>query len=283
MNEELLLFETSASKKREFPSEEIDLNISSNNNSLDSGIQDLNSSSLSSSSSSSTNQSHDLNISSANNSAEFELDYNNEQQQHNQVLDNNNNKVTLFQQQHQQQQSEYLSSVDHPHTLNNKSLFSYYFYTNTNTVLNRLVMSYEEQLHKAIVKANFELARELVEERRCDVNAAASKRLPLGLAAEYNILPIVQLLIKVHTYNKSSFFYIFIIKLICLLIKILSFLSSHFFFIDCYLKKLVVNQDLYDIFYLGLNYYMYFLSDFYLKLREFSSNMKLFLSWFSIF
>lgn len=197
MNEELLLFETSTSKKREFPSEELELNSSSsNNNSLDSGIQDLNSSSLSSSSSSSTNQSHDLNISSANN-AEFELDYNNEQQQHNQVLDNNNNKVTLSQQQ-QQHQSEYLSSVDHPHTLNNKSLFSYYFYTNTNTVLNRLVMSYEEQLHKAIVKANFELARELVEERRCDVNAAASKRLPLGLAAEYNILPIVQLLIKVH-------------------------------------------------------------------------------------
>lgn len=199
MNEELLLFETSTSKKREFPSEELELNSSSsNNNSLDSGIQDLNSSSLSSSSSSSTNQSHDLNISSANN-AEFELDYNNEQQQHNQVLDNNNNKVTLSQQQQQQQhQSEYLSSVDHPHTLNNKSLFSYYFYTNTNTVLNRLVMSYEEQLHKAIVKANFELARELVEERRCDVNVAASKRLPLGLAAEYNILPIVQLLIKVH-------------------------------------------------------------------------------------
>lgn len=92
---------------------------------------------------------------------------------------------------------EYLSSVDHPHTRNNKSLFSYFFYTNTNTVLNKFVMSYEDQLHKAIVKANFELIRELVEERRCDVNVMASKRLPLGLAAEYNSYPIVELLLKV--------------------------------------------------------------------------------------
>ena len=91
-----------------------------------------------------------------------------------------------------------LSSVDHPHTRNNKSLFSYFFYTNTNTVLNKFVMSYEDQLHKAIVKANLELVRELVEERGgCDVNAMASKRLPLGLAAEYNSYPIVELLLKV--------------------------------------------------------------------------------------
>lgn len=92
---------------------------------------------------------------------------------------------------------EYLSSVDHPHTRNNKSLFSYFFYTNTNTVLNKFVMSYEDQLHKAIVKANFELVSELVEERRCDVNVMASKRLPLGLAAEYNSYPVVELLLKV--------------------------------------------------------------------------------------
>lgn len=90
-----------------------------------------------------------------------------------------------------------VASVDHPHTLNNKSLFTYYFYTNTNTVLNKFVMSYEEQLHKAIVKANVELCCELIEQRHCDVNTMANKRLPLGLACEYNNLQITQLLIEV--------------------------------------------------------------------------------------
>ncbi len=89
-----------------------------------------------------------------------------------------------------------LNSTHHPFTLNAKSAYTSYFYTNTNTVLNKFVMSYEEQLHKAIVKGNFELCNELIL-RRCDVNEQFNKKFPLCLACEHNFYEIAELLIKV--------------------------------------------------------------------------------------
>jgi len=89
-----------------------------------------------------------------------------------------------------------LNSTHHPFTLNTKSAYTSYFYTNTNTVLNKFVMSYEEQLHKAIVKGNFELCNELIL-RRCDVNEQFNKKFPLCLACEHNFHEIAELLIKV--------------------------------------------------------------------------------------
>jgi hypothetical protein len=71
-----------------------------------------------------------------------------------------------------------LKSVDHPFTINAKSSYTSYFYTNTNTILNKLVMSYEEQLHKAITKGNYELCKELIE-ISCDINKEFDKKFPL--------------------------------------------------------------------------------------------------------
>ena len=89
-----------------------------------------------------------------------------------------------------------LNSTHHPFTLNTKSAYTSYFYTNTNTILNKFVMSYEEQLHKAIVKGNIELCNELIL-RRCDVNEQFNKKFPLCLACEHNFYEIAELLIKV--------------------------------------------------------------------------------------
>lgn len=113
---------------------------------------------------------------------------------------NNNNNTNRF------SNIDILSSIDHPHTLNNKSLFSYYFYTNTTTILNKFIMSYEEQMHKAIVKGNYELCKELIVDKSCDVNKQVNKRYALGLACEYNYIQIVELLIKVLLTYFSSFF-----------------------------------------------------------------------------
>ena len=89
-----------------------------------------------------------------------------------------------------------LNSTHHPFTINSKSAYTSYFYTNTNTILNKFVMSYEEQLHKAIVKGNFELCNELIL-KNCDVNVQFNKKFPLCLACEHNFFEIAELLIKV--------------------------------------------------------------------------------------
>jgi hypothetical protein len=82
-----------------------------------------------------------------------------------------------------------LASIDHPYTANKRSIYTSYFYTNTNTILNKLVMSYEEQLQKAISKGNYELCVELLN-KNCNVNQQFNKKYPLCLAAEYNYYEI---------------------------------------------------------------------------------------------
>ena len=89
-----------------------------------------------------------------------------------------------------------LKSTHHPFTINNASAYTSYFYTNTITILNKFVMSYEEQLHKAIDKGNYELCNELIL-RKCDVNAQFNNKFPLCLACRNNFADIAQLLIKV--------------------------------------------------------------------------------------
>ncbi len=87
-------------------------------------------------------------------------------------------------------------SIDHPFTTNNRSCYTSYFYTNTNTILNKFVMSYEEQMHKAITKGNYEMCRELIN-KKCDINKSFDKKFPLCLACEHNYYEIAELLIKV--------------------------------------------------------------------------------------
>ena len=79
---------------------------------------------------------------------------------------------------------------------NDECLYQSYFYSNKNTILSVLVMSYEEQLQKAIKKGNIELCRELIQ-LGCNLNLQKNRRLPLGLACEYNYYEIVELLLKV--------------------------------------------------------------------------------------
>ena len=57
-------------------------------------------------------------------------------------------------------------------------------------------MSYEEQLHKAITKGNYEMCIELIN-KKCDINKSFDKKFPLCLACEHNYYEIVELLIKV--------------------------------------------------------------------------------------
>ena len=94
-----------------------------------------------------------------------------------------------------------LRSVDHPYSLNNASSYTSYFYTNTNAILNKFVMSYEEQLHRAIARGNIELCKELLAKRACNVNQQCNKNFPLCLACENNYVELVELLIQVKLNN----------------------------------------------------------------------------------
>ena len=78
----------------------------------------------------------------------------------------------------------------------NKSAIFSYFYQNTNTVLNKFVMSYEVQMQRAITKGNIELCEQLIE-LGCNVNEQDNNKFPICLASEYNNYEIVELLIKV--------------------------------------------------------------------------------------
>jgi len=89
-----------------------------------------------------------------------------------------------------------LSSKHHSFTRNNNSLITAYFYTNTNTILSKTVMSYEEQLQTAIKKRNIELCKELLS-RNCNLSKQKNRKLPLNLACENNCFEIVELLIAV--------------------------------------------------------------------------------------
>ncbi len=89
-----------------------------------------------------------------------------------------------------------LSTRHNAFTMNNKSAFTSYFYTNSNTILNKFVMSYEEQLQKAIEKGNFELCKELIL-RGCNLNAPCNNKFPLCISCEYNYYEIAELLIQV--------------------------------------------------------------------------------------
>lgn len=89
-----------------------------------------------------------------------------------------------------------LTSTHHPYTINTVSSFHSFYYTNTNTILNKFIMSYEEQLHKAIVKGNYELVNELIL-RKCNINKQHNRKFPLCLACEHNYYEIAELLIKV--------------------------------------------------------------------------------------
>lgn len=81
----------------------------------------------------------------------------------------------------------------------NNSICAYhsYFYSNQNTILNVFVMSYEEQLQKAITKGNIELCEQLIE-LNCNLNLQVNRKLPLCIACEYNFYEITKLLLKVN-------------------------------------------------------------------------------------
>ena len=89
-----------------------------------------------------------------------------------------------------------LSTRHHPFTQNNKSAFFSYFYTNSTTILNKFVMSYEEQLHKAITKGNLDLCKLLIL-NECDINVQCNNKFPICLACEHNFYEIAALLIQV--------------------------------------------------------------------------------------
>ena len=91
-----------------------------------------------------------------------------------------------------------------------KCLYQSYFYSNKNTILNVFVMSYEEQLQKAITKGNLELSNELIQ-LGCNLNLQKNRRLPLGIACEYNYYDISELLLKVSS-SASFLFHCFIFK-----------------------------------------------------------------------
>lgn len=91
--------------------------------------------------------------------------------------------------------SNILSSRHHLFTSNQKSLIHSYIYTNTGTILNKFIMSFEEQLHKAIIKGNYELCNEIVK-KKCNLDKHYDFKLPLCLACEYNQYEIAELLIK---------------------------------------------------------------------------------------
>jgi hypothetical protein len=102
-----------------------------------------------------------------------------------------------------------LTSRHHPFTQNTKSSYLSYFYTNTNTILNKFVMSYEEQLQRAICKGNLELCK-LILLKKCDINKEFNRKYPLSLACENNYYEIAELLINVSFVSFfSSFLYFF--------------------------------------------------------------------------
>lgn len=96
------------------------------------------------------------------------------------------------------QPSSFLHARNNKNTSTKSAIFSY-FYQNTNTVLNKFVMSYEVQLQRAITKGNVELCQELIE-LGCNVNEQDNNKFPICLACEYNNYEIVELLIKVKFY-----------------------------------------------------------------------------------
>jgi hypothetical protein len=85
-------------------------------------------------------------------------------------------------------------------------LYNSFIYTNTNTILPKFVMPFEEQLQRAILKNNLELCKEIL--KNCtiaDMNSAENYsnksnkwRYHLCLACENNLIEIAQLLIKVN-------------------------------------------------------------------------------------
>jgi ankyrin repeat protein len=105
-------------------------------------------------------------------------------------LDANNNNL-LFKESNPSQVNNYKKKFSQ-----DKFLYQSYFYSNKNTILSVFVMSYEEQLQKAITKGNLELSGELIQ-LGCNLNLQKNRRLPLGIACEYNYYDIVELLLKV--------------------------------------------------------------------------------------
>ena len=84
------------------------------------------------------------------------------------------------------------------------SLFtSFFFRLDQASVLSKLVMSYEEQLQKAVEKGNYELCNELLL-KSCSVNVPVNKKYPLCIACEENNYDICELLIK-HGANVNQF------------------------------------------------------------------------------
>jgi len=75
------------------------------------------------------------------------------------------------------------------------TIFSY-IYSNSNTILNKFIMTYEEQLQRAITKGNTSLCTDLVVTHGCDVNLQVDNKFPICLACEYDQFEIVDLLIK---------------------------------------------------------------------------------------
>ena len=117
------------------------------------------------------------------------------------MVDNNNNNNTNTQ---KKINSNNLDAVKKKNVLiessknkTNQCMYHSYFYSNQNTILNVFVMSYEEQLQKAIAKGNLELCYELIQ-LSCNLNMQKNRRLPLGIACEYNYYDIVELLLKVN-------------------------------------------------------------------------------------
>ena len=73
-------------------------------------------------------------------------------------------------------------------------IFSY-IYANTNTVLKKFIMTYEEQLQRAITKGNTYLCAELLN-LNCDINLQVDNKFAICLACEYDQYEIVDMLIK---------------------------------------------------------------------------------------
>jgi ankyrin repeat protein len=74
------------------------------------------------------------------------------------------------------------------------TIFSY-IYANTNIVLNKFIMTHEEQLQRAITKGNADLCTELIA-LGCDVNRQVDNKFPICLACEYNQYEIAEMLIR---------------------------------------------------------------------------------------
>ncbi len=106
-----------------------------------------------------------------------------------------------------------LSSKHHSFTRNTKSAITAYFYTNTNTILSKSVMSYEEQLKAAIKKANIELCQELLK---------IQKLIYISNLLFWNVLLIINSRFTnlCPLFQKTLFFFIVVSKLNFLFIKL---------------------------------------------------------------